>query len=259
MTQFAEIALKVTANVRDAVRGIEQVDKAVERVDKRVRTVSEYTRNRLQRAGRGLAGGLASGQDVTGIVQGALPVEGIAGLAASFVIMAQQGLARFFDQQLAKLAQKLQESASAPEAVANFVAAVKKEVESESQQTSPLIGLFRQVTGRNEFQAQARENFRELARSDPLLAGAILANLPPELQPIRADLEAILREGQARNAQREQFRKSLQPAAETNVQITNVYSSFSGLGGEGTVGREVRQVLDRRDRNNGRYVTPYTR
>lgn len=258
MVQFAEVALKLTANVRDAVRSIETVDKAVERVDKRVRTVSEYTRNRLQRAGRGLAGGLAGGQDLTGIVQGALPVEGIAGLAASFVILAQQGLNRFFDQQLAKLAEKLQESASAPEAVANFVAAVRKEVEKESTETSPLVGLFRRVSGRNEFRAQARENFRDLARSDPALAGAILANLPPELEPIRGDLEAILNESRLRNTQREQFRKSL---SQTEVTVVNqtTYSAFAGVGGESTVGREVRQVLDRRDRNNGRYVTPYSR
>jgi hypothetical protein len=109
-----------------------------------------------------------------------------------------------------------------------------------------------------------RSEFRTIAEADPLYAAAILANLPANLAPFYDDLSDILAEAQTLDQKRKvagDWRASLRTSGHVvvNQSTTNVYSTFSGLGGDAAVGREVRSVLDRRERNNGRYVNVYSR
>jgi hypothetical protein len=271
-----DILLKVGADVRDALRGIDQVDQAAkkaeqsiarteqqasqtaQRIGQALRTVSDRGRYGLGAAAGAFAGGANLGEAAFAGLGAAFPSLGVAlaaGTGAGGAIDRLQGDAAAIAEQ--------QRILGSPTSAADAADALRKLAGRRAgsfswgrwfrQGGDILTGKEEPLTpGQTDKARELRKAFRDLTRANPALAAQVLAEMgnPSDLARVYAEETAAMRADAARASASAAYLGGLQPAS-----VTNVYSTFSGVGGDGAVGREVRQVLDRRERNNGRYVS----
>jgi len=276
MASPIDILLKVSADVRGALTGIKQVEDGAVRAEREVsklgstatrvgqalRTVSDRGRFGLGAAAGAFAAGGNLGEAAFAGLGAAFPALGVAaaaGAGAGGAIDRLQG-----DAQALANAQRI---LGAPTSAAEAADALRKLAGRRAgdfswgrwfRQGGDILTLKEEplTPGQTDKARELRKAFRDLTRANPALAAQVLAELgnPNDLARVYAEETAAMTADANRAKLSAGYLGSLPGAS-----VTNVYSTFSGLGGDSAVGREVRAVQDRRDRNNGRYVTTYTR
>lgn len=271
MASPIDILLKIGADVRGAVTGVRSVEEGakkataeVDRLDSRLEQVARKAKTRAATGTGAIGGALASGSSL-GEALGA-------GLGAAFPefgipVAAGQAAGNLIDQLQGETAREARAAAAlqSPTSVQGAADALRDLAKARAgkfsfrrflRQGGDILTKGDSIVspGDEDRRREVRKAFRDLARSNLALAIAVAGELgnPSDLVKIIADT----RTEQANAAKSQQFLSGL-PGSTTT--ITNVYTAFDGLGGAGSVGRDVRATLDRRDRNNGRYVSTSSR
>jgi hypothetical protein len=240
-----DIVLKIGADIRNAVTGMRQLGDEAETAGRKVDSVS----TNMDRIRRGVATGVSAAAGFAGVVGG------VAYGAQQFGDWVNNMLGGPAGEQNADFRQKT--AANPAQAGDAFVGQVLARFRNRGNLGSGFRMLGDILTGKDnpltaetrdspELGRQARAAFQELALSDPARAADVLANLGgTRLEKYRGDFSSILARSNAA--------KGYEPGAATQITVN------TGIGDRNTLGREVRAALDSRDRNNGRYVTTYTR
>lgn len=245
MASPIDIVLKIGADIRDAITGMRRLGDEAEATGRKVESVSTRM-SRIRTAAGAMLGRVAAG-----------------GLGALGVDIAGRQYDELFGTQAAigRAAGNLQFAGGARELADAFWSQVNARAKSYSE-SGGIFGNLRSIgldVGRRASfssregvspsqEREAVELFRELARSDPARAQALLGTDLGRVEYLRGRFTSELGGANRGRAYTEQL-----------AQGTTIINVNTGVGDRNAIGRELRAVIDARDRNNGRYVTTSTR